>query len=37
MTMHDLNAQILKRVSKEIGSKEMGRNVDCVYVYDKAP
>ena len=37
MTMYNLNAQILKRVAKEIDSKEMGLNVDCVRVYDKAP
>ena len=37
MTMHNLNAQILTRAAKDIDSKEMGLNVDCVRVYDKAP
>lgn len=35
MTMYNLNAQILKRVAKGVGSKEMGHNVDCVHVCDK--
>ena len=35
MTMYNLNAQILKRVAKGVGNKEMGHNADCVHVCDK--
>lgn len=35
MAMYNLNAKILKRVAKAVGNKEMGRNLDCVHVYDR--